>query len=450
MASDKPSTPTHLGRYRIEAELGRGGSGRVYRALDEKLHRIVALKVLSDEGSAPREMRNRFRHEARAAAVLNHPAIAAVYDYDEEDGLPFIAYEYVEGETLDQVVARGSLEESRIVALGAALASGLAHAHERGILHRDIKPQNIIITPGGAPKILDFGLAKQTGPALVGPGGAATQSTVVETAAGMLVGTVQYMSPEQIGGDVLDGRSDLFSLGIVLYELASGRNPFHGATLGSTIGNIVSLRPAPLAEAGARVSRELEAVIERCLRKERDERFATAAELEAALLHVASSPPSTGSKIRPAPPPAALIPRGAARALVALLQVLYLALYGSALYYNAQVYSAIGVAIATLYRGPYEGMAATLPWTTAFLTSACCGIAIRLYLLASVGFDDPDTGRQFRRLFPLLALLDEIWALSPLLMLGRWPEGIALVCMAMLAYLPVTQRNLIGSAYETK
>jgi predicted Ser/Thr protein kinase len=446
MASDKPSTPTRLGRYRIEGELGRGGSGRVYRALDEKLHRLVALKVLSDEGSSPREMRNRFRHEARAAAVLNHPSIAAVYDYDEEDGVAFIAYEYVEGETLDQVVARGPLEEGRILALGAALASGLAHAHGRGILHRDIKPQNIVITPGGAPKILDFGLAKQTGPALARPGGGTTQSTVVETAAGMLVGTVQYMAPEQIGGEVLDGRSDIFSLGIVLYELASGRNPFHGATLGSTIGNIVSLRPAPLAGSGTRISPELEAVIERCLRKERAERFATAAELEGALRQIASGPSITAAPARPAPP--ALIPRGAARVLVVLLQALYLALYANALYYNAQVYSAVGVGIAALHGGPYRGTAATLPWATAFLTTACWGIAVRLYLLASVGFDDPDTGRQFRRLFPVLAVLDEIWALSPLLMLGRWPEGITLVCMALLAYLPMTHRNLIASAYD--
>ena len=189
-----------LGRYLILEEIGKGGMGVVYKARDERLGKVVALKVLSVVDSEESSSRKRFRNEARAAAVLNHPTIAAVFDYDEEDGTPFIVYEYVEGVTLDRIIAGEKLAPERIVALASQMAAGIAHAHERGILHRDIKPQNIMVNAEGQVKILDFGLAKKTGLQLAD--GKQSDGTTVDTGIGAIVGTVQYMSPEQIAGEV--------------------------------------------------------------------------------------------------------------------------------------------------------------------------------------------------------------------------------------------------------
>jgi hypothetical protein len=289
-------------------------------------------------------------------------------------------------------------------------------------------------------KVLDFGLAKRTGIELVGAETEATESTTVATAAGVIVGTVQYMSPEQIAGDVLDGRSDLFSLGIVLYEMASGANPFAGKSFGSTVGKVLTFDPPSIGEG--RVSSALDAIIARSIRKRREERFASARELEAELERLRDSGAPVSSR-RPAGREA-IIPRGAARASLLLLQLLYLGMYGFALVYYGDVLRAVARGLATI---GLELPAA--PVAAALLVTGCGGIAIRLYLIASVGFDHPDTGRQFRKLFPLLALLDEVWALAPLLLLGKWPEGLTLLAMATLAYLPFSHRNLIASAYET-
>src|SRR5438093_3186596 len=159
--------PERFGRYVIESEIGRGGMGVVYRARDERLGKIVSIKVLSDPESVSTDARRRLRQEARAAANLTHPAIATAFDYDEQDGIPFIVYEYVEGRTLDRVITEEKIEPDRIIDIASQIASALAYAHERGIMHRDIKPQNIVLTPEGAVKVLDFGLAKRTNLALL-------------------------------------------------------------------------------------------------------------------------------------------------------------------------------------------------------------------------------------------------------------------------------------------
>jgi predicted Ser/Thr protein kinase len=436
-----------LGRYTIESELGKGGMGTVYRARDERLGKTVALKVLSEAQAGGSDSRQRLRREARAAAILNHPGIVAVYDYDEEDGVPFIAYEYVEGRTLDQVIADEKLSAERIANIGAQLAAGLAYAHERGILHRDVKPQNIMVMEDGRVKILDFGLAKKTGVALHRADGQQLDTTTVETAVGTIVGTVQYMSPEQIAGEELDGRSDVFSLGTTLYEMATGKNPFHGQSFASTVGKIMSPEPPPLSGARGRVPAELQDIILRCLRKKREERYPSARILQENLEQVCAGASSRGW--RRAEIAESVIPRPLARSLLILLQTLYLGMYGFALYYQGDVFQGVGRALMMILSPP--------PWTTVhlvmtcatiFLVTACCGVAVRLYFVASVGFDDPDTGRQFRRLFPLLFLLDELWALSPLLLIGKWPAGVTFFCMAVLAYLPFSHRNLIRASYS--
>jgi tRNA A-37 threonylcarbamoyl transferase component Bud32 len=433
-----------LGRYLILEEIGKGGMGVVYKARDERLGKVVALKVLSVVEPEESSSRKRFRNEARAAAVLNHPTIAAVFDYDEQDGTPFIVYEYVEGVTLDQIIAGEKLPPERIVALASQIAAGLAHAHDRGILHRDIKPQNIMVNAEGQVKILDFGLAKKTG--LQVSEGIQPDGTTVDTGIGAIVGTVQYMSPEQIAGEVLDGRTDIFSFGIVLYEMAAGRNPFRAQSFGSTIGKIMSPEPPPFSTSEFAAAPGLQQIISKCLRKKRDERYSNAKtiveELEA--LH------TRGYESSPQPEAEgeAVIPRRLARLSLILLQILYLAMYGFALYYHRDVLMGITDRLAQFFDlDPLRELSRARALTAAFLTTACCGIPVRLYILVSVGFHDPETGRQFRKLYPFLFVLDELWALSPLLLIGKWPPGITLVCMALLVYLPISHSNLVHSAY---
>jgi len=279
-----------LGRYAIEAELGKGGMGIVYRARDERLGKIVALKVLSEAHREGPESGQRLRREARAAAILNHPSIVAVYDYDEDNGVPFIAYECVEGKTLDRVIADQKLTAEQMVDIGAQIASGLAYAHERGILHRDIKPQNIMLTEEGQVKILDFGLAKKTGVALLKTDGELLKTTTIETAVGTIVGTVQYMSPEQIAGGELDGRTDVFSLGIMLYEMATGKNPFSGESFASTVGKIMSPEPPAFPVEASTIPAELRQIILTCLRKKREERYVSARVLHQELERLRGSP----------------------------------------------------------------------------------------------------------------------------------------------------------------
>jgi serine/threonine protein kinase len=432
-----------LGRYVIESEIGKGGMGVVYRARDERLGKIVALKVLMDAETVGSEARLRLRREAQAAAILNHPAIAGAYDYDEQNGTPFIVYEYVAGKSLDRIIAEEKLSPAKIADIAGQIAAGLAYAHERGILHRDIKPQNIMVTSEGQVKILDFGLAKRTSLALVQSNGQRLEVTTVETVPGMIVGTVQYMSPEQIAGEMLDGRTDIFSTGILIYEMVSGKNPFEGQTFGSTVGKILSLDPPPVSAYTPEVPQGLQEIISRCLKKSRDERYPSARMLRDDLekLRASAGPAREPDRY----PGRTLIPRTVARHSLILLQILYLGIYSFALYHHGTVFAAIAQGLAffigaDLFQGTF--------WTTAFLVTGCCGIPVRLYVIASVGFDDPETGLQFRKLFPALLMLDELWALSPFLLLGKWPPGLTLICVILLAYLPFTHRNLIRNAYS--
>jgi len=426
--------------------------GVVYRACDEKLGKPVAVKMLSDPGSWSAENRSRLRREARSAAILNHPSIVAVYDYDEEEGSPFIVYEFVEGPTLDKAIAAGPLREDKIIDIGVQVAAGLAYAHERGILHRDIKPQNIIVGADGRARILDFGLAKKMGASLVAPDGSSIEADSAATLAGTIVGTVQYMSPEQVAGEALDGRTDIFSLGTVLYEMATGRNPFLGQSLTSTVGKIMSSDPPRLEVESGGVSNELCEIILKTLQKKREDRYASAVLLREDLerLKAERSNPIAASVARPKPrPAAAVIPRGLARGSLILLQFLYLTIYGFALYFHRDVITRTMLA-AMPHLGADFARSVELAklLSMAILVSGCCGIPVRLYLMVSVAFDDPETGRQFRKLFPFLFLLDEVWALTPLLLVGKWPAGITILCMALLVYLPISHRNLIQSAYS--
>ena len=269
--------------------------GQVWKAEDTRLGRVVAIKILPPAIASDSEALARLRREARTAAQLNHPNIATIHSIEEADGRLFIVMEFVDGEPLARLIQRG-MTEAEICRIGRAVADALAEAHAKGIVHRDIKPDNIIVS-GTRVKVLDFGIAKQVGP--IAPD---EKTATFMTQQGMIVGTVHYMSPEQALGKPLDARTDIFSLGVVLYEAATRQLPFRGETVTETLTQIIRDEPQPPVRVNPRISGSLNAIIERCMKKNRDERFASAADLAAAL----SAPTVlTGSKLKTVREPAA-------------------------------------------------------------------------------------------------------------------------------------------------
>ena len=267
------SPQTNLGHYEILSKLGAGGMGEVYLARDKNLDRLVALKVLPAEVSNDKQRRMRFTQEARAASALNHPNIAHIYEISEVEGFTFIAMEYVEGQSLEQRLA-DPISCSEIIQIGSQAADALAQAHTRRIIHRDIKSSNIMLTSSGQVKILDFGLAKFQHTETSGD-----QPTQVKTEANAVVGTVPYMSPEQALGKAIDHRSDIFSLGVVLYQLVTGRLPFSGKTAPETLNLITNAEAEAMARFNYDVPAELERIIRKCLEKDRERRYQSAADL---------------------------------------------------------------------------------------------------------------------------------------------------------------------------
>lgn len=268
----------HLGAYRLIARIGAGGMGEVWKAEDTRLGRDVAIKILPPAVASEPEAIARMRREARTVAQLYHPNIATVHSFEEADGQTFIVMELVAGEPLSALIARHALGEADVCRIGRGVSEALAEAHEKGIVHRDIKPDNIIVN-GSRVKVLDFGIAKKFG--VETP--TSSSPTAFVTQQGMILGTVHYMSPEQALGKSMDARTDIFSLGIVLYEAATGKLPFAGETITETITQIIRDEPEEPVRVNPSISPGLSAIIQRCLRKNRDERFATASELATAL-----------------------------------------------------------------------------------------------------------------------------------------------------------------------
>jgi serine/threonine protein kinase len=269
-----------LDRYRIEAKLGEGGMGVVYKAHDTRLNRVVAIKVLPHDKVADPERKQRFAQEARAASALNHANIVGVHDIRSEGAIDFIVMEYATGQTLDRIIAAGRLEIVTALRYAVQIASALAAAHGAGIVHRDLKPSNVVVSADDRVKVLDFGLAKLVEPA----GGAeATTQTSPLTANGLVVGTAAYMSPEQAAGRSVDARTDIFSFGAMLYEMVTGRRPFVGDSPLSMLAKILNEDPAAPTTIVATVPPEVERTILRCLRKDPARRYQTMADLKVAL-----------------------------------------------------------------------------------------------------------------------------------------------------------------------
>ncbi|MFO7693201.1 MAG: protein kinase [Vicinamibacterales bacterium] len=265
---------TRLGPYEVLAKLGEGGMGEVYQARDTRLGRLAALKVIRGDWAADPDRRRRFIREAKSGSALNHPGILTIYEIGAIGGLDYIAMEYVAGATLADILREGPVGQDRALRMASQVADALEAAHAASIVHRDLKPSNIMVGSGDRVKVVDFGLAR----AVAAP--AADETTEALTLQGQAVGTTPYMSPEQAAGRPVDGRSDLFSLGVVLYEMLAGRRPFEGDSVAGTLAAILRDDPAPIGG----ITPEAEGVLSRCLRKDCAERFQSAAELRGALL----------------------------------------------------------------------------------------------------------------------------------------------------------------------
>ena len=272
-------TGTRLGRYEVLTALGEGGMGEVYRAKDERLGRDVAIKILPSSFSADPDRLRRFEQEARATGALNHPNVIVVHDTGQHDGAPYVVYELLEGTTLRALLTGTPLSASRTIRLGTDIAAGLAAAHDRGIVHRDLKPENLFVTREGRVKILDFGIASVA----EGTGLAADTVTKQTTDPGMIVGTVGYMSPEQARATRVDHRSDIFSLGVVLYEMLSGQRPFGRASAIETLNAIISEDPPDIPPGPGDSPPALERIVRHCLEKPPDLRFQSARDVAFAL-----------------------------------------------------------------------------------------------------------------------------------------------------------------------
>ena len=322
------SAGSKLGPYEVVSPLGAGGMGEVYRARDTRLGRDVAIKVLPESLANDAERLRRFEDEAKAVAALNHPNILSIHDIGEQGSTRYLVGELLEGETLREKLAAGALSQRKVIEYALQIAAGLSAAHWKGIVHRDLKPENLFITRDGHVKILDFGLAKTDQAVLAASaadGATLDASSPARTAAGMVLGTVGYMSPEQVKGQPADARSDIFAFGAVLYEALSGRRAFHRDSSVETMTAILKEDVAEIAGQGVQVSPAIDRIVRRCLEKEPEQRFQSAKDLAFALEAVSASSPAVTARTASARPRKRWLPVLVAAAIVVLTGLAYYA-----------------------------------------------------------------------------------------------------------------------------
>src|SRR5882724_3558895 len=292
------SAGTRLGPYEILSPLGAGGMGEVYRARDTRLDRTVAIKVLPGHLSSNPQLRERFEREAKAISTLSHPHICSLYDIGHQDGIDYLVMEYLEGETLAHRIKKGALPTEQVVQYAIQITDALDTAHRHGVIHRDLKPGNVMLTKSGA-KLLDFGLAKvRATEAAAGMTALPTQTTPL-TGEGTILGTLQYMAPEQLEGAEADARTDIFALGTLIYEMATGRKAFEGKSQASVIAAILEREPPPISTIQTMAPLALDHVVRTCLAKEPDARWQTAHDVLLELKWIAEAGSQAGI-LRPA------------------------------------------------------------------------------------------------------------------------------------------------------
>ncbi|HSH00175.1 MAG TPA: serine/threonine-protein kinase, partial [candidate division Zixibacteria bacterium] len=286
-------TGTQLGHYKILGPAGAGGMGEVYKATDLRLERTVAVKVLTSRVSHSTDIQARFEREAKVIASLNHPNICTLFDIGTHDGSDYLVMEYIEGESLDARITRGAMPPEELLRVAIQIADALDKAHKQGLVHRDLKPGNVMLTKEGA-KLLDFGLAKLTGDSNSNPNFSAITQTTPLTGQGVIIGTMHYMAPEQLEGKEADARSDIFSLGATLYEMATGRRAFSGESQASLIASVLTKTPEPISASQSLAPVMLDKVVSQCLAKDPDQRWQSAGDLKRALQWIAEGGSAAG------------------------------------------------------------------------------------------------------------------------------------------------------------
>jgi hypothetical protein len=416
--------------------------GIVYKTRDRETGEVVALKVLKPEISADPAVMQRFKNELRLARKITHKNVCRLYEFNRVGDLAYITMEFVEGESLRSFLKRRDRPDLRTsLKLARQIAEGLQEAHHQAVVHRDLKPENVVVLADGGVKVMDFGIAR---------------SLETDTLTVTLIGTPAYMAPEQAKGQRTDHRADIYSFGLMLYEMVTGAPAFQADTPMAVLLQQIQESPRPPREIAPELPATLNRLILRCLEKDPNSRFASTEELlreldreamrvgESAALprgdfgkEPAGQPDSAAAAGKPVllPDREFRVRRDLARALFLTIQVGYLAMYSAAAYKAESLQRALEGFLMT-----GSGIGLTLA-----IVSAMCGVSVRLYLLSSVGLDHPAAGRNFKRLFPALFLLDLLWAISPLLLAQNIGYGLALVAASALVYLPFAQRTLVQS-----
>lgn len=402
--------------------------GIVYKAIDRETSERVALKVLKPEALGDEMMMERFKNELRLARRITHKNVCRIYDFTRLGESPCISMEFVEGDTLRALLRRvGTLSIRSVVHISRQICDGLREAHAQGVVHRDLKPENLMVDHRGDLKIMDFGIARSF------MGG--TASTL-----GMFIGTPAYMSPEQVECREVDQRADIYALGLILFEMLTGSAVFKADTpMGMAYKQVHEAAPPPRS-IDPDIAENVQNLILRCLEKEPDRRFQSAEEVARGIsglgytVQPTISLPIPGSSRRQNT--TFLMARRSARFFMLAIQALYLSIYASSLYYAE--------AVGRVLEGSFLISAGV--GVPVVLVLAMCGIAVRTYLVSAVFLDHPDIEKNFRRLFPPLLLLDSVWAASPLMLVDKIGLGSALGCVALMAYLPFSQKTLMENA----